>query len=276
MKQETSVTTIPINVSKEGRVIGRELHTFLQVETPFHKWVARRIEEFGFVENSDYWIMDKFVQNSPVGRPTAEYAFSLDMAKELAMVERTDQGKKARQYFIEVERRFHKVGTALTSLNRGEQLAMQAKLLYEAMQFSLEQEQRMAVVETKVEQLEEAASPSKIKELVASSLKEGKVNVFPRDCMKVDRIVKEYFPGISKQKVSTWLQHIEHPTSIYKSLGEDNVVFLRQVYRKEGLKQAAERLEDESEDKKLTPVNRIMFHNVLGEYRVKLSKAVHT
>ncbi|QMV33224.1 hypothetical protein 23F_00064 [Ralstonia phage Gerry] len=80
----------------------RELHAFLEVGKQFSHWIQDRIEQYGFVENQDF---ATFSQNGLKGRPTTEYAITLDMAKELAMVERNDKGKQARQYFIECERR---------------------------------------------------------------------------------------------------------------------------------------------------------------------------
>ena len=80
----------------------RELHQFLDVQTAFKDWIARRVEEYGFVEDKDFC---SFLSESQGGRPAKEYAVTIDMAKELAMVERNEKGKQARQYFIECERR---------------------------------------------------------------------------------------------------------------------------------------------------------------------------
>jgi len=89
----------------EDRVIStcnaRDLHQFLEVQTQFKDWIARRIEEYGFEEGKDFC---SNLSESTGGRPAKEYALSIDMAKELAMVERTEKGKQARQYFIECER----------------------------------------------------------------------------------------------------------------------------------------------------------------------------
>lgn len=82
-------------------VDGRALHTFLEVPTEFSKWMDRRIEEYGFIDGQDF---SPFLAKSTGGRPTKEYALTLDMAKELSMVERTEKGKQARRYFIECER----------------------------------------------------------------------------------------------------------------------------------------------------------------------------
>ena len=80
----------------------RELHQFLDVQTAFKDWIARRVEEYGFGEDKDFC---SFLSESQGGRPAKEYAVTIDMAKELAMVERNEKGKQARQYFIECERR---------------------------------------------------------------------------------------------------------------------------------------------------------------------------
>jgi anti-repressor protein len=87
-------------------VNARDLHAFLEVGKDFSTWVRDRIEQYKFVENQDFGIFPEIGENSERGgRPSKEYAISLDMAKELAMVERNDKGKQARLYFIECERR---------------------------------------------------------------------------------------------------------------------------------------------------------------------------
>jgi len=90
----------------------RDLHAFLEVQTRFNDWIASRIGEYDFEEGKDYI---GFTENSVKpqgGRPAKEYALTLDMAKELSMVERTEKGKQARQYFIECERRAKAGGQA--------------------------------------------------------------------------------------------------------------------------------------------------------------------
>lgn len=95
--------------NRDGRqtVNARELHAFLEVGKVFAAWIQERIEQYGFVENQDFIIFSDSGKNSSgikVGRPSKEYHISIDMAKELAMVERNEKGKQARQYFIECER----------------------------------------------------------------------------------------------------------------------------------------------------------------------------
>lgn len=82
----------------------RELHQFLQVGKYFSNWIKKRIEDYGFIENQDFVGFCQNGQKPIGGRPTTEYHLTLDMAKELAMVERNEQGRAARRYFIECEK----------------------------------------------------------------------------------------------------------------------------------------------------------------------------
>lgn len=85
-------------------VSARELHEFLEVETPYHKWFPRMCE-YGFTENEDYAVTDIFVHNSSGGpQSKKDAAVSIDMAKEICMLQRNEKGKLARQYFLQLER----------------------------------------------------------------------------------------------------------------------------------------------------------------------------
>ena len=88
-------------VRGQKTVNARDLHTFLEVKTNFRDWIARRIQDYGFHEEKDF---RSNLSESLGGRPSREYHLSLDMAKELAMVERNERGRQARQYFIRCER----------------------------------------------------------------------------------------------------------------------------------------------------------------------------
>jgi len=92
-----------IGTNEIQTVNARDLHKFLEVNTQFKDWIARRIQDYDFEEGKDFC---SFLSESSGGRPSKEYVLSLDMAKELSMVERNERGKQARQYFIECERRF--------------------------------------------------------------------------------------------------------------------------------------------------------------------------
>ena len=79
----------------------RELHTFLDIGKDYSTWVKNRINEYGFTQDEDYLVITERTN----GRPRKEYHITLDMGKELGMVERNERGRQIRKYFIECERR---------------------------------------------------------------------------------------------------------------------------------------------------------------------------
>ena len=99
-----------IEGTEVNSVNARDLHRFLEVGKDFSNWIKDRIQAFGFTEHKDFEVVE--VLRSPESasskaRPqmAKEYALTLDMAKELSMVERNAKGKQARAYFIECERK---------------------------------------------------------------------------------------------------------------------------------------------------------------------------
>lgn len=95
------------NDRQEQLVNARELHTALNNKRKFSDWIKQRIEQYGFVEDVDFTTFHNFVkrEGSNLGSKTTEYALTLDTAKEIAMVENNEQGRKIRRYFIEVEKK---------------------------------------------------------------------------------------------------------------------------------------------------------------------------
>jgi phage anti-repressor protein len=86
---------------------GRELHLFLKNGKQFSDWIKQRIGQYGFEENQDFVIASPKSEAKRGGHNRTDYHLTLDMAKELSMVENNDQGRQARRYFIEMERRAH-------------------------------------------------------------------------------------------------------------------------------------------------------------------------
>lgn len=85
-------------------VNARNLHAFLEVGKDFSNWIKDRVRKYGFLENQDFVVSANSGENLNGGRPSIDYHISIDMAKELSMVERNAKGKEARQYFLECER----------------------------------------------------------------------------------------------------------------------------------------------------------------------------
>jgi len=90
------------NENGEVRISGRQLHMFLEVQTPYAKWFDR-MTEYGFTEGSDFWTNLSKTSSELGGRPATDHLMTLSMAKELAMLQRTEKGKEARRYFIHIE-----------------------------------------------------------------------------------------------------------------------------------------------------------------------------
>lgn len=98
---------IPVEQGRLGLMVdARLLHEKMYVQTKYADWIKRRIDEYGFVENEDYEVFLKFEKNLSGGRPSQEYYITLDMAKELAMVEKNHFGRAVRKYFIAVEKQY--------------------------------------------------------------------------------------------------------------------------------------------------------------------------
>lgn len=135
-------------IEREGRqlVSGRELHEFLEIRTKYKDWF-RRMVEYGFEEEIDFIrVAQKRATNNLKNPVTTviDHAISIDMAKEISMIQRTEKGKVARQYFINCEKKLKEV----KKLSPMELMELQFKALKE-------QEEKIAQVENRVDKLEE-------------------------------------------------------------------------------------------------------------------------
>lgn len=97
---------IPINYDGEKPTVsGRVLHFRLCVKEKYTDWF-KRMCEYGFVENKDYLLVSEISETNNPKNPTTtriDHALTIQMAKELCMIQRTEKGKQCRQYFIAVE-----------------------------------------------------------------------------------------------------------------------------------------------------------------------------
>lgn len=133
----------PINGTTVETVSARELHAFLESKQDFSNWINNRIKQYNFMENQDFILVlnqqnkvfNKIIENpknpkNKGGRPTKEYFLTLDMAKELAMVENNDKGREARRYFIECENKLKSMpNTQVQVIGKAEDATRAALLL---------------------------------------------------------------------------------------------------------------------------------------------------
>lgn len=84
-------------------VSARDLHDFLEVKTAYKDWFPRMCE-YGFTEGEDFC---SFLSESTGGRPAQDAVLTIDMAKELCMIQRNEKGKQARQYFLQIEKEWN-------------------------------------------------------------------------------------------------------------------------------------------------------------------------
>lgn len=135
-------------IERYGRqlVSGRELHEFLEIRTKYKDWF-RRMVEYGFEEAIDFIrVAQKRATNNLKNPVTTviDHAISIDMAKEISMIQRTEKGKIARQYFINCEKKLK----AVKKLSPMELMELQFKVLKE-------QKEKITQVENRVDKLEE-------------------------------------------------------------------------------------------------------------------------
>lgn len=129
-----------IRIDDNGLVSARELYEFLEVKRDFTDWFKYRVGQYDFEEGKDFTTI---LGKSTGGRPGKDFAITIEMAKELSMVENNEKGKEARKYFIKCE----KQAKELKKLSPMEQLRVQYQVLEQ-------HEEKLNEVETKVTTLE--------------------------------------------------------------------------------------------------------------------------
>ncbi|EAL1662359.1 phage antirepressor Ant [Campylobacter coli] len=117
----------------------REIFQFLNSEQEYSNWIKNRISHYNFIENQDYIIELVYTK----GRPRKEYYVTLDMAKELCMVENNEKGRQARRYFIECEKR----------LKNLEQEKMQKLAFHQSLGYKSQLKQQKEKYENKIKAL---------------------------------------------------------------------------------------------------------------------------
>lgn len=119
---------VPVYETSTGEkvVYGSELHEVLEVKSNYRDWVKNRLNDCEAIEDEDY---QSFAKNLAKGRPAHEHIIKLDIAKEMAMLERNEKGKQVRRYFIQVEKKYREAQKKpLTAI---EQLQLQTQAILE-------------------------------------------------------------------------------------------------------------------------------------------------
>lgn len=174
-----NLINITLNENHEPVVSGRQLHETLGVKTRYNDWF-NRMTEFGFTENEDYLaITQKRVTAQGNATNQTDHIIKLDMAKEIAMIQRTDKGKEVRKYFIQVEKDF----------NSPEKIMARALLMADKKIKLLESQNENLLIE-----LEEATKNADYLDLILQT----------KDSLTITQIAQDY--GMSARKMNQLLK----------------------------------------------------------------------
>lgn len=107
---------VPVYETSTGEkvVYGSELHEVLGVKSRYREWIDRRLQDIDAVENEDFQAAEI---SAPSGQTKKDHIIKLDIAKEMAMLERNEKGKEVRRYFIRVEKKYKSASLATQELS---------------------------------------------------------------------------------------------------------------------------------------------------------------
>lgn len=169
---------VTLNENHEPVVSARQLHETLEVKTEYKKWF-KRMTEYGFTENEDFVKVTQKCLTSSTGQNITDHVIKLDMAKEIAMIQRTDKGKEVRTYFIQVEKDF----------NSPEKIMARALLMADKKIKLLESQNENLLIE-----LKEANKNADYLDLILQT----------KDSLTITQIAQDY--GISARKMNQLLK----------------------------------------------------------------------
>lgn len=136
---------IPIHDNNGKKAVSaRELHAYLESKKDFSNWIKQRIEKYDLIENIDFTVFTQKGENLNGGRPTIEYALTIDAAKELSMVEGNAKGKQARKYFIAVEKEYRE----------GKRVLSPAEALLKQIELMVAHEKEISALKQRTEAIE--------------------------------------------------------------------------------------------------------------------------
>lgn len=135
-----SEDVIPVYDTDTGEkvVLGRELHEKLKIKDKYTDWMQRMIS-IGFIEGTDFSSFSEKSEKPSGGRPSTSHILTLDMAKHIAMIQRTPQGMEIRQKLIDLEKN--------ASVNQFAGLSKELQAILVIDQRTMKQEQRISALE---------------------------------------------------------------------------------------------------------------------------------
>lgn len=135
-----SEDVIPVYDTDTGEkvVLGRELHERLKIKDKYTDWMQRMIG-IGFIEGTDFSSFSEKSEKPSGGRPSTSHILTLDMAKHIAMIQRTPQGMEIRQKLIDLEKN--------VAVNQFAGLSKELQAILVIDQRTMKQEQRISALE---------------------------------------------------------------------------------------------------------------------------------
>lgn len=211
-----NLINVTLNENQEPVVSGRQLYQVLGVKTPYSMWFDRMVE-YGFTENQDFLLNNFVKQTGRGGHNKIDHVLKLDMAKEIAMIQRTDKGKEVRQYFIQVEKDF----------NSPEKIMARALKIADRKIISLEHKNEVLQLE-----LEEARKQTDYLDLILQTKDMLTTTQIAQDygmsANKFNQILKQV--GIQRKVNSQWILYTKYQGKGYIAsrtfdyVGKDNKV----------------------------------------------------
>jgi phage antirepressor protein len=177
---------IKIEIKNNQQLVsGRELHEFLEIKTPYTQWFERMVE-YGFVENTDFIPVSQKSESGGISgvKVVQDHFITLNMAKEISMLQRNKKGKQARIYFIKCEEAWNSPEMILARANQ-----IQSHMIEDYTK--------------KIEVLENKVKEDKPKVLFAESVATSKTSILVGDLAK---IIKQNGIDIGQKRLFEWMR----------------------------------------------------------------------
>lgn len=175
-------------------VSGRELHEKLEIKTPYTQWFER-MAEYGFVENEDYIGLSQKCEKPSGGRPSVDHQMTIEMAKQICMIQRTDAGRRYREYFLEIERKWN-----------DPQMVMARSLIYANKQLEILSGQ-LDAANARIEEANAQIEEAKPKVLFADAVKASRTSIMVGELAK---LLRQNGVSIGQNRMFEWLRNNDY------------------------------------------------------------------